>query len=277
MKSLERAILKHVAFVGVIIIGLLGLLPVQSHGQEAIPTGLQWLRSVQLPEDFWGKGAEPSIRDTTAAVDTFQIINPSDTAYILAIEWLKASDPVIYDYESLTFITLGPANYDYSARRLYSFSKASQNVTVDLNYLRVGQRVDGGWGLDPNHESDIIDTALVLQAIAMAGGVNDTAINSAVNYLRSAQNPDGGWGFVAGDPSHPYTTALAFKALSGYAGQYALNTPLQNAVNYLLNHQTAPGHWENTVYLTALAYIALHDFIPQEPTATVFLSPLTDS
>lgn len=245
MKSLEKVILKQVV-VGVIIISLLGLFPVPSSGQDVIPSGLQWLRSVQLSDGSWGANTAPSIRDTTAVIDTLRIINPTDPEYVSALEWLKTSDPVVYDYDLLTYITLGPTNHDYSARKVYSFSRASQDATTDLNYLRVGQRLDGGWGLDPNHETDVIDTALVLQAIAVAGGVNDTAINSALNYLRFAQNPDGGWGFVAGQSSHPYTTALALKALSGYASQYALNTPIQNAVIYLLSKQTAPGNWPNT-------------------------------
>jgi squalene cyclase len=173
---------------------------------------------------------------------------------------------------------------DYTARRILALAGTISLVASDqTTLLSIQNKVggvsfasDNGWGGLAGYGSTTLDTSLTLQALAAVHYTDAAVITPSLGYLVNTQNPDGGWGFISGNASQVYTTALALKALSGYASQYNLNTPIQNPVNYLLNHQTAPGHWENTVYLTALAYIALHDFIPQEPTATVFLSPLTN-
>ncbi|MBN4054458.1 carboxypeptidase regulatory-like domain-containing protein [Nitrospira defluvii] len=63
--------------------------------------------------------------------------------------------------------------------------------------------------------------------------------------------------------------------LSPFASQFDLNTPIDNAVNFLLAQQIAVGNWDNSIFLSAFAYIGLHDFIPQEPVTTALISFLT--
>ncbi|NKE73373.1 carboxypeptidase-like regulatory domain-containing protein [Candidatus Manganitrophus noduliformans] len=237
-----------------------------TYAQEAsIHNGLSYLHSTQSPDGSWGGAASSTIDiipATATVVETFRLLESAPSSQQLLGRGF------------LTNQTLSET--DYIARRILALAGTTSVVAADQTALlslqnkagTVGFASDNGWGGLAGYGSTLLDSSLALQAFAALGYTDATVIAPSVGYLVSKQNPDGGWGFVAGQSSHPYTTALALKALSGYASQYALNTPIQNAVNYLLSQQTAPGDWENTIYLTALAYIGLHDFIPQEPTAS---------
>lgn len=237
-----------------------------TYAQEAsIHNGLSYLHSTQSPDGSWGGAASSTIDiipATATVVETFRLLESAPSSQQLLGRGF------------LTNQTLSET--DYIARRILALAGTTSFVAADQTALlslqnkagTAGFASDNGWGGLAGYGSTLLDSSLALQAFAAQGYTNVTVIAPSVGYLVSKQNPDGGWGFVSGNSSQSYTTALALKALSGYASQYALNTPIQNAVNYLLSQQTAPGNWENTVYLTALAYIGLHDFIPQEPTAS---------
>ncbi len=232
--------------------------------QMPIDNGLSYLRSTQSPDGSWG-GAASSTTDiptTEIVIETLRLLESAPSSQQL-LGRLYLSSQTLFET-------------DYIARRILALAGTPSFVAADQTMLlsiqnKVGAATfasDNGWGGLAGYGSTVLDTSLSLQALSAVRYTDAVITAPSVGYLTSAQNPDGGWGFVAGQSSHPYTTALALKALSGYASQYNLNAPIQNAVNYLLSHQTAPGNWENTVYLTALAYIGLHDFIPQEPTAS---------
>ena len=232
--------------ITILIVGIcIWLVPLHGDCQENISKGLQWLTSVQQSDGSWGYWAGPTLRDTTTGVDIFQILSPPAPAYLAALQWLA---------------TTSPLNNDFAARRLYTFSKANYDTIPDLNYLMAGRKSNGGWGLDPDHESDPFDTALALQALKAVNYPDQNTISYALDFLTSTQNSNGGWGFAQGDDSSVYMTAVVLNTLSQFKAIYDLQTPITKAATYLLTKQNADGGFgssPSTVYETALAFESL--------------------
>lgn len=247
---------------GILLIFLPGRIFAQN---SSISSGLSYLYSIQSSDGHWGSADSTTvdiIASTETVVETLRLLESTPSSQqLLGRNFL--SGQVLFET-------------DYLARRILALAGTTSFITSDQTTLislqnKVGGASfasDNGWGGLAGYGITTLDTSLTLQALAAVRYTGPTVITPSLGYLVNTQNPDGDWGFVSGNASQTYTTALALKALSGYASQYNLNASTQNAVNYLLSHQTAPGHWENTIYLTALTYIALHDLIPQEPMAT---------
>jgi hypothetical protein len=244
---------KKCVFIAILIASIcLFLIPAKGHSQEAISKALQWLTSVQEADGSWGSWGGSVIRDTTAVADAFHILNPSSPAYLTALEWL---------------VTRSPINNDAASRRLYTFSKTNYDASPDLNFLMTGRNSDGGWGLDADHESDPLDTALALQALKAANYSDQNVINTALGFLLFTQNPDGGWGFYPAacatcqaDPSNCYMTAMVVATLQQFTPTTSRVAAINKATGYLVAHQNTDGGFgssQSTIYETALAYIAL--------------------
>lgn len=235
---------KRHAFIAILIASAyLFLMPVK--GYTAITNGLQWLTSVQQADGSWGNWTEPVIRDTTTVADAFQILDPTSPAYFTALQWLAAQEAI---------------NYDYASRKINTFAKTNNDISLELNYLLTGQRPNGGWGIETEHESSNFDTSLSLLALKAANYTDSNIISSALGYLISTQNPDGGFGFYSGDDSNVYMTAIVLKTLSSYKGIFNVQSSINNAAAYLLTKQNPDGGFgspSSTVYETALAIIAL--------------------
>jgi len=159
-------------------------------------------------------------------------------------------------------------NTEYLARRIISSNLAGQNADADVTTLLARQNADGGFSCDSGFDSNPLDTAWALLALK---ALNVSApVSGALNYLQSAQSIDGS--FRIADRSDIYTSALALQALAAYSSQYALNANIQAAVSYLQAQQSATGGWADSPFLSAETYLALHDFIPQSPTASTLSS-----
>lgn len=155
-------------------------------------------------------------------------------------------------------------NTEYLARQAISLSLAGQNADAGINVLAARQNADGGFGGALGHESNPLDTAWALLAFKTANAA--TPVPGTLNYLQSVQDVDGS--FHAAERSDIYTSVLALQALAAYTSQYALNTNIQATVSYLQAQQAASGAWADSPFLSAEAYLALHDFIPLSPTAS---------
>lgn len=225
----------------------------QGYGQQttAISNGLQWLTSAQQQDGSWGDWSAPLLRNTASVAETFQIFNQSSPAYTSALQWLT---------------TAGSANNDYVARRLKVFSKTSNDTSADLNFLLSARKSDGGWGLDPENESGILNTALALQALKAANYTDANILYQAVNYLTMNQNSDGGWGFrpatgaILGDDSNTYVTAIVLRTLAAYDSTFNIKDSILKAKTYLLSKQNPDGGFgssPSTIYETALSIISL--------------------
>lgn len=220
-----------------------------------VENGITWLNANQHPDGFWG-GEVMAIttfyHSTSVAAETFQYLHIADGSLTNAIAWLSAQDiPTV----------------DHLSRQIEVLAQAGIDVTEKVNTLRSYLQPNGGWGIDANGTSDVLDTALVLRALKAANYSDQNIISSALGFLLSTQNHDGGWGFYPSacsnceaDPSNVYMTAMVLQTLSQYRTIYNLETAINNGVAYLLTKQNPDGGFgtsPSTVYETALAFLAL--------------------
>lgn len=88
-----------------------------------------------------------------------------------------------------------PVTNDDGAMQMVGLHWASRDVTALGRALMSRQRPDGGWGQNPNLESDAFATGESLWALRESGILNarDAAYQRGVKYLMSTQWPDGSW------------------------------------------------------------------------------------
>lgn len=235
----------------------------------AVADGVAWLKANQNPSGSWGDPAGSEFRDTTVVVEVLHSLGEAGSEYDAALSFLT--------YTSA-------ANNDYLARQITAMARVSMDVTSRASDLLASQNEswsgtgipnepEGGWGIAPGYATDVLDTALALEALHAAGLAGEQL--TAVNYLITAQNSDGGWGLSVGaGESNVYLTAKVLLTLNDYAAYFVLQTPINNGAQWLVAQQNPDGGWgsaSSTVYETALAYHALDelDVEPNDPDAAV--------
>ena len=207
-----------------------------------ISDALAWLRAQQNAEGYWQDKASTNIRDTAIAFSTLDELDRAlFTNGAAAVEWL--SDQSQSDTDSLV-------------RKL-----RLSGTGLDLQAVgQISERIngDGGWGLQEGFESDPLDTAMVVEALAF--NLTRSALQeSGVNFLFASQNADGGWGSKLGGASDLMVTATAVKALllSRHDSTDAqADTVITEALSWLVDHQNNDGGFGNTnstVHETALS------------------------
>ena len=107
-------------------------------------------------------------------------------------------------------------------------------VESRLEFLRLHQNSDGGWGYFPGRESRVEPTCYALRAIRPT----DAAFQSGVSFLAARQDKSGGLTPGANIPGATWVTQLAFPLLK----QGNLDRPrLESAANWILNTEGAEG------------------------------------
>lgn len=234
---------------------LIGIFVVSSNNlfaqTSSIDIGLSWLLNNQDATGFWGNPVRTSFRDTCTVVDTLSYLKSTNsTNYSSGVRWILNRDVV---------------NIDSLTRRILSLSLSGNTIMDDIPTLVSLKNPDGGWGLYYGHKSDPLTTALALQSLKAVNYPDQNVISSAITYLTSTQKPDGGWAFrqAQGDEtyeSNVYMTALVLNTLSQFKSTYNLQSPIINAVAYLLTKQNPDGGFgssPSTVYETSLVFEAL--------------------
>lgn len=90
-----------------------------------------------------------------------------------------------------------------------------------LEFLRVSQNADGGWGYKPGGMSFVEPTAAVIGALSQ-DAQNTDAVQRARTLLRTLQHADGGWGIAAPDEESGWMTSCAVSALGqGHKDDFA--------------------------------------------------------
>ena len=119
---------------------------------------------------------------------------------------------------------------------------------------------------NPTYLSDILDTALALQALKAANYSDTTVISQSLNYLTDNQNSDGGWGFKAAsealqaDESNAYVTAIVLRTLAAYDSTFKMADSILKASEYLIAKQNTDGGFGSSpsnIYETALINLSL--------------------
>jgi len=99
--------------------------------------------------------------------------------------------------------------------------KHQENISFALNYLLETQKIDGGYGLNTESNSDALNTALALLSMKMLLDKEHETIQKATHYLLNTQNEKGYWEdieFIKPRQQEPYssktlTTAFVIKSL----------------------------------------------------------------
>ncbi|SMC16636.1 Carboxypeptidase regulatory-like domain-containing protein [Andreprevotia lacus DSM 23236] len=148
------------------------------------------------------------------------------------------------------------------ARQAIEARAAGQDLKPLLSLLAQRRNADAGYGGDIGYTSNPLDTAWALLAL----DTGDTGALDSVQYLLQQQQANGA--FQVGGRDDLYTSAYALQALARFASRFDSTAPIAKLSAYLTAQQGTDGSWAGSAYLSAVVYQALHDFIPQEPTAS---------
>lgn len=223
------------------------LLVTPNHTASANP-GIDWLQSQQQNNGGLYTAADlaTALQSHSEALRTLQAYHklPADTQ--TALQFLNNEH-----YNGNEYLT----------RKIIAHWQAGQPVTTLLTTLLSHQNPDGGFGEKSRYASNVLDTALALEALAIVRHADTTATNKAINYLLSQQNNDGGWSLStsAGTTSTSgqiYLSALTLSALFHYRHTYSLHTTIEQARTFLLQQRQSTNLWSST-FESALALIAI--------------------
>ncbi len=198
---------------------------------------LDWLLGAQKVDGRFEDHPGTSERDTTAALETLDLLGVAEEPLTKAFAWLSARSP---------------ASVDSLARAI-----AAGSLDDDAP-LRAAQNADGGFGIGPGYRSDPLDSALALRALNRRGGF-DAERARARQFLASAQSPAGGWSSLEGGPSDLLATCAAVSALED-AGPVQPVQAVQAALAFFISSQQLDGGFgdgPSTPYATACAVEAL--------------------
>jgi len=120
-----------------------------------------------------------------------------------------------------------------------------------LNFLKRGQKTDGGWPEVSGTVSIVEITSNVVRALSLyqSSYITSKKILKGIEFLLGQQNADEGWGYRKGSPSRAYSTYMVLNA-------FKFSTPFQessirqrveeavyNALKYLLDTQKPDDGW----------------------------------
>ncbi|MDR2712674.1 MAG: InlB B-repeat-containing protein [Clostridiales bacterium] len=197
--------------------------------KQVIAQAVKWLEQNQNSNGSWG--AELPFMETGEVLfNVGEALFSSPDVPDKAAAWLEAQNP---------------QNNDELLRRLAVPAIQKQNGLAELIDL---QNPDGGWGLSIDHQSDVLDTLLALDALMSVSIMQESIVNKAVSYLLSAQKKDGGWGYASNSQPSVYLTAHAMTTLQRYKSfsrqpSDGLEFALINGRQYLLANMIDNGTW----------------------------------
>jgi len=214
-----------------------------------ISAGVNWLISQQLGDGAWMDSSFTILRDTSAAVEALDLMSPGSSSHSAGSDWIDAAET---------------ENSEALALKIVIKSSSGSDVTTLVDQLIACRNNDGGWGTNPNYESNPKDTAKALLALHETGIATPAVVDPALAYLESCQNTEsGGWGDLAVGSSIS-TSATVLDALKRFNADGSLDLTIQEAINYLTNEQNGDGSFgpgSATIYDTALVINALHDSV----------------
>jgi subtilase family serine protease/Tol biopolymer transport system component/flagellar hook assembly protein FlgD len=223
--------------------------PPQSHaGSPDLTKALAWLLSRQTADGNWQDSSFTSLRDTTAALEALIAANEPGAPYQAGRQWLLDAQP---------------PNLDYAARRAITLALAAApglNPQQLAQTLLSRQNRDGGFGISAGYESDPLDTALALRALAALHQPLSAPVRRALTALAGMRTVDGGWPGTRGGEASTVATAEVLLALHEWLAAAEAAPLIAPGLAALLEHRNADGGFgqsPSTPYATALALQAL--------------------
>jgi PGF-pre-PGF domain-containing protein len=134
---------------------------------------------------------------------------------------------------------------------LVACNESGIEVNDSVNYIKVHQNTDGGWGWAVGGESSPSETAAAIQALIAAGeNLNSTIIQDAIVYLKNNQRDDGGFSWKAGYNSDVESDSSVIQAIvtcgqNPTKGEWVKNN--SNPIEHLLGLQQEDGHFKNDI------------------------------
>lgn len=225
----SHAVLRCFLFLPLLL--LTSVQPARAEYRNNIDLAAQWLVSRQNNDGSWGSAEGARFILTVETVQALYATGLRNNAYYRGVTWLENH---------------AAGNADYSARAALALAAHGDNVAAAVAGLSAAQNTTvagrSGWGVGAGYLQSPLDTALVLNSLAILGGADEQA---AIDYLKSAQLPNAGWAAGQETTTDPFTTAWVVKALAPLQAQDAtLPAALTNAANTLNTLVTsgAPPH-----------------------------------
>ena len=194
-------------------IALIGLAILASSAGVAaadVDEALDYLRGAQNQNGSWGSLETLRQRDTAVVLDTFRRYGQLGDAFQLGRSFLAGAGASNLDYLSRSSVVESYVGGSSGVGTLWAARRDASLFPSDANYP------EGGWGIAPGYESDTLDTALALQAMAAAsfdGGVTANGETLAISEERV---------YVVDTPSNAVSVDALFPSLS-VAGGGSLN------------------------------------------------------
>ncbi len=166
-----------------------------------VPVNAQLETAVNEAET-WLLGAQ----NLNGSFGTLDALTPRDSAVaVVALHGRASSEPAVA--RGLIYLTGVPeANTHFRSQRALALARAGRPFQPLLDSL-LDFRNGDGMGAFGAHESNLLDSALAVEALAEDEGARLLVIAPLLDYLLLHQQTDGGWGFVPEDGSEVYYTA----------------------------------------------------------------------
>jgi hypothetical protein len=231
----------------------------------ALTSGLNWLKT-QVHSDG-------TLSNESASIATSLQVR-SETLTTLATLSTIPSAPTNALVSGIA--ASGDNSTEALSRRVLAGRIAGSDTSGLIATLATRQNDDGGFGGQDGYTSSPLDTAWALLAFQAAGVTAPVPV--ALDYLQNAQNSNGSYANGGQNPQPPlYITAYVVLAMKPYASQYNLSSALNAAIGFLQGQRSSGNLWGDSIFLTALAYRAVHDFVPQDPTGSDVRTLLTNT
>jgi subtilase family serine protease/Tol biopolymer transport system component/uncharacterized protein YfaP (DUF2135 family) len=223
----------------------------------SLDAALAWLRGQQRPEGHWLDKDTTDVRDTTIALQALVKLDPAFTGAASTLAWL-AQNPS------------RSSSTDYLARYARALAELGGDASALRTQLLGRQNADGGFGITSGYQSDPLDTALAILALAGSPEGTATVLDKAAQYLLARQNNDGGFSPAEGGPSRSSVTVAVMDALKA-VNKHPTVAPA--ALAFLIGKQNPDGgfgdspstiHDTANVLQTFMAFDALAQIRPDD-------------
>jgi hypothetical protein len=216
-------------------------------------SGNDWLIS-QLNQD----GSISAVADiATPYQATAEALRVKAVWEVLAVPGVDYLAAELVVSQALISDHLDEQDTEQLARFIIAADATGFSVINILAELSLRQNGDGGFGHRRGYASTVLDTAFVLEALALVdSSLNSPDSSMAVAYLYDQQRNTGGWSDGANEAS-VYVSAQVMRALLYFRDIYTVIPEVLTAgQNFLLSRRGAGDGWA-AVYETALSMLVI--------------------
>ena len=243
---MEKSFRKHLGKVS--ILTFTGLLCIANNlfafdaglAKNYLDEGILVLDTAQNQTDG-GWCANDSLRYvcTAAVVQALAASNSYNSVYHSGVAWLENHNA---------------NNVDLVSRKIIALTEHGNNLLPDLDGLQYAKREasQSGWGLSAGYYSSPLESALVLQAMRVAG--NDSGKDAAVDYLLQSQLNDGGWATTGAENSDYWITSEVVIALAGNNSSSDVNEAILLALPLIRGVETVDASYLGPMVIARSAH-----------------------